>query len=184
MSYADNEDSLPSIIEKQLFEDRVIVFTGDVDDKSIRELIMKLRILERDAPGEEIQIYLTSEGGGCYETLGLYEVCRAISSPVNIHVDGYAFSAALFILATCATGVRTCGRHTSFMYHPGWSCNEGRLDDMAEYTKEFKRSEQIMTRMLAKHTNLSVKEIKTIFNKDFWFGPKQAKEWGIIDEYC
>ena len=45
-------------MEKLFFEKRAIYLWGVVDDKSARDIVSKLLLLDADIPGEEIKLYI------------------------------------------------------------------------------------------------------------------------------
>ncbi|HEV2355430.1 MAG TPA: ATP-dependent Clp protease proteolytic subunit, partial [Puia sp.] len=47
-------------MEKYFFEKRTVELWGPVDDKSAREVVTKLRLLDADKPGEEIKFFINS----------------------------------------------------------------------------------------------------------------------------
>ena len=50
-------------MEKLFFENRSVELWGPVDDKSAREVVTKMRLLEADKPGEEIKFFITAPAG-------------------------------------------------------------------------------------------------------------------------
>ncbi len=47
-------------MEKLFFENRSVELWGPVDDKSAKEVVTKMRLLEADKPGEEIKFFINS----------------------------------------------------------------------------------------------------------------------------
>ena len=45
-------------MEKMFFEKRAIYFWGVVEDKTVRDAVSKLLLLDADKPGEEIKLYI------------------------------------------------------------------------------------------------------------------------------
>ena len=50
-------------LEKYFFEKRSVYLWGVVDDKSAKDIVSKLLLLDADKPGEEIKFYINSPGG-------------------------------------------------------------------------------------------------------------------------
>jgi len=165
--------------EKELYEQRVIIFNDDVYDESINALIKKMLILDFHNDNE-ITILFNTDGGCPYESLQFYDFVRSLRSKVNIHVGGRAFSAGVFIIGCCATGKRTCSEHTSFMYHPSFDEFEGKTKDLLSNAKEVERIEKALDGLMEKHTKL--KEVTKKFDHDIYFNAITAKKWGIVDE--
>ena len=61
------EEAAPSFLNKKMehlfFEKRAIYLWGPVDDKSAKDIVNKLILLEADKPGTEIKFYINSPGG-------------------------------------------------------------------------------------------------------------------------
>ena len=50
-------------LEKLFFDNRSVQLWGVVDDKSAKDVVSKLLLLDADKPGEEIKFYINSPGG-------------------------------------------------------------------------------------------------------------------------
>lgn len=172
-------EDIEETAEKELYEQRIIIFNDDVDWYSINVLIKKIMLLDYHN-SDPITIFFNTDGGCEYESLQLYDFFRSLNSKINIHVGGRAFSAGVFIVACCATGTRTCGEHASFMYHPSHMVVGGNTVDVLSDSEEMKRLEDLMDGLLEKHTNL--KDVTKSFSHNIWFDAKKAKKWGVIDE--
>ena len=61
------EDNAPSFLNRKMeqifFEKRSIYLWGVVDDKSARDIVTKLLLLDADKPGEPIHFYINSPSG-------------------------------------------------------------------------------------------------------------------------
>ncbi len=61
---ADKRDELGMLnkrLEKYFFEKRSVYLWGVVEDKSAREVVSKLLLLDADKPGSEIKFYINSQ---------------------------------------------------------------------------------------------------------------------------
>ena len=70
-------------MEKQFFEKRAVYLWGVVDDKSAKDVVSKLLLLEADKPGTEIKFYINSPGGMVTSGMVIYDTIKMISSPVS-----------------------------------------------------------------------------------------------------
>lgn len=160
---------------------QVIFFSEDVDQESVAKLMKKI-IYYATQGNKDIFIYIDSNGGSVYDILGLYDLCHSIKNKIHIFVQSRAFSAGAFIAACCATGERRCGKNSSFMIHEVSSMAWGKLSDLTIDTKETKRLNDRLIKLLVKHTNLSKEEVKTMTKKDTYFTSKDALKWGFVDQ--
>src|SRR4028119_956887 len=70
-------------LEKYFFQTRAIHMWGVVDDKSAKDVVTKLLLLEADKPGEEIKFFISSPGGSVTSGMVIYDMMKAIKSPVS-----------------------------------------------------------------------------------------------------
>src|SRR5688500_20200313 len=77
----DKRDDLVMLnkrLEKFFFEKRAVHLWGVVDDKSAREIVTKLLLLDADKPGEEVKFYINSTEGMVTRGWERYETMRKI----------------------------------------------------------------------------------------------------------
>ena len=81
------EDNGPSFLNKKMeqifFEKRSIYLWGQVDDKSAKDIVTKLLLLEADKPGAEINFYINSPGGVVTSGMVMFDTMNLIKSPVH-----------------------------------------------------------------------------------------------------
>ena len=70
-------------LEQYFFEKRSVYLWGVVDDKSARDIVSKLLLLDADKPGEEIKFYINSPGGVVTSGMVIYDTMQIIKSPVR-----------------------------------------------------------------------------------------------------
>src|ERR1700712_5571548 len=93
-------------MEKQFFEKRAVYLWGVVEDKSARDVVSKLLLLDSDKPGEEIKFYINSPGGVVTSGMVIYDTIRLISSPVSTICMGLAASMGSILLSVGDKGKR------------------------------------------------------------------------------
>src|SRR3954471_8431200 len=65
-------------LEKYFYQTRSIYLWGIVDDKSAKDIVTKLMLLEADKPGQEIKFYISSPGGSVTSGMVIYDTMRMI----------------------------------------------------------------------------------------------------------
>ncbi|MGZ5189828.1 MAG: ClpP family protease, partial [Flavisolibacter sp.] len=65
-------------LEKYFYQSRSIYLWGIVDDKSAKDIVTKLMLLEADNPGEEIKFFISSPGGSVTSGMVMYDTMRMI----------------------------------------------------------------------------------------------------------
>ena len=68
------------------------------------------------------------------------------------------------------------------MLHQVAGGTEGQATDIEIQAKEILRLKRQMNEILSKNTNQKLEKIEKDTERDFWFGPKEAKEYGLIDK--
>src|SRR5687768_7745002 len=93
-------------LEKYFFQTRSIYLWGIVDDKSAKDIVTKLMLLEADKPGEEIKFFISSPGGSVTSGMVIYDMMKLISSPVSTICMGLAASMGSILLSAGEKGKR------------------------------------------------------------------------------
>ena len=93
-------------MEKLFFEKRAVYLWGVVDDKSAKDIVTKLLLLEADKPGEEIKMYINSPGGVVTSGMVMFDTMQLIKSPVNTICMGLAASMGSILLSAGTKGKR------------------------------------------------------------------------------
>ena len=87
------------LLDDELFSNREIFFTDEVNTSSATLLLKQLMYLDRNGTGEEITLYINSLGGDVISGLAVYDFIRLMKSPVRTVCTGTAASmgAILFL---------------------------------------------------------------------------------------
>jgi ATP-dependent Clp protease protease subunit len=79
-------------LEKYFFDKRSVYLWGVVDDKSARDVVSKLLLLDADKTGQEIKFYINSPGGVVTSGMVIYDTMKMLKSPVTTICMGLAAS--------------------------------------------------------------------------------------------
>ncbi|HMT73694.1 MAG TPA: ATP-dependent Clp protease proteolytic subunit [Chitinophagaceae bacterium] len=171
-------------LEKYFFEKRAIYLWGVVDDKSAKDVVSKLLLLDADKPGEEIKFYINSPGGVVTSGMVMYDTMQMIKSPVSTICMGLAASMGSILLSGGAKGRRFIFPHGEVMIHQpslgGYI--QGVSTDLEIQARQTKRVKEIGAGILAKNCDKSVEQIMKDFDRDYWMDAKEAVEYGIADK--
>lgn len=170
-------------LEKYFFDKRAVYLWGVVDDKSARDVVSKLLLLEADKPGEEIKFYINSPGGVVTSGMVIYDTMQMISSPISTVCMGLAASMGSILLSGGVKGKRLIYPHGEVMIHQpslggyirGVSAD---LEIQAEQTRKVK---EVGAGILARNCGKTVEQIMKDFDRDYWMDARQALEYGIVD---
>lgn len=171
-------------LEKLFFESRSIYLWGVVDDRSSKDVVSKLLLLEADNPGKEIKFYISSPGGSVTSGLVVYDTMRMLKSPVSTICMGLAASMGSILLSAGEKGKRYIFPHGEVMIHqPSLGGHiQGVSADMEIHAEQILRTKNIGAQILAENTGQTVERIKKDFERDYWMDAQKSIEYGIVDK--
>ncbi len=171
-------------LEKYFFEKRSVYLWGVVDDKSAREVVSKLLLLDADKPGEEIKFYINSPGGVVTSGMVMYDTMKMIKSPVSTICMGLAASMGSILLSGGVKGRRFIYPHGEVMIHqPSIGGRiQGVSADLEIQAEQTKRVKEIGAGILAKNCGKTVEQIMKDFDRDYWMDADEAIKYGIVDK--
>jgi ATP-dependent Clp protease protease subunit len=171
-------------LERYFFDKRSVYLWGVVDDKSARDVVSKLLLLDADKPGEEIKFYINSPGGVVTSGMVMYDTMQMIQSPVSTICMGLAASMGSILLSGGVKGKRFIFPHGEVMIHQpslgGYI--QGVSTDLEIQAEQTRRVKEIGAGILAKNCGKTVEQIMRDFDRDYWMDAKQAIEYGIADQ--
>jgi len=171
-------------LEKYFFEKRAVYLWGVVDDKSAKDIVSKLLLLDADKPGEEIKFYINSPGGVVTSGMVMYDTMQMIKSPVSTICMGLAASMGSILLSGGKKGSRYIFPHGEVMIHQpslgGYI--QGVSADLEIQAEQTKRVKEIGAGILAKNCGKTVEQIMKDFDRDYWMDAEGAIKYGIADK--
>ncbi|AEW03194.1 ATP-dependent Clp protease proteolytic subunit [Niastella koreensis GR20-10] len=171
-------------MEKYFFEQRAVYLWGVVEDKTAREVVSKLLLLDADKPGEDIKFFINSPGGVVTSGMVIYDTMRMLKSPVNTICMGLAASMGSILLSAGTKGKRFIYPHGEVMIHQpslgGYM--QGVSADLEIQAKQIKKTKEIGARILAENCGKKFEQVMKDFDRDYWMDAKEAIEYGIVDQ--
>jgi ATP-dependent Clp protease protease subunit len=171
-------------MEKLFFESRSIYLWGIVDDRSSKDVVSKLLLLEADNPGKEIKFFISSPGGSVTSGMVVYDTMRMIKSPVSTICMGLAASMGSILLSAGEKGKRFIYPHGEVMIHqPSLGGHvQGVSADMEIHAEQILRTKNMGAQILAENTGQTIERIKKDFERDYWMDAQKSIEYGIVDK--
>ncbi len=171
-------------LEKLFFESRSIYLWGIVDDRSSKDIVSKLLLLEADNPGKEIRFFISSPGGSVTSGMVVYDTMRLIKSPVSTICMGLAASMGSILLSAGEKGKRFIFPHGEVMIHqPSLGGHiQGVSADMEIHAEQILRTKNMGAQILADNTGQTVERIKKDFERDYWMDAQKSIDYGIVDK--
>jgi ATP-dependent Clp protease protease subunit len=186
---------IPSVIEtsprgerafdiySMLLRERIIFLGTPIDDQIANLVIAQLLYLDREDPDKDIQFYINSPGGSITGGLAIYDTMQLIRAEVATYCIGETASMGTVLLTAGAPGKRYATPHATVHMHQAHTTGiRGQASDVEIWAKELLRENEIIRKILVKHTGQEEERIRRDFDRDFFMSPEQAKDYGIIDE--
>ena len=169
-------------IYSRLLKERIIFLVGAVNDNVATLVTAQLLFLESENPKKEIFFYINSPGGLVTAGLGVYDTMQYIKSPVSTLCIGQASSMGSFLLAAGEKGKRYSLPNSRIMVHQPSAGFQGQATDIEIHANEIMSLKKRLNEIYSKHTGRTVEEIKNALERDKFMTPKEATEFGLIDE--
>jgi ATP-dependent Clp protease protease subunit len=186
---------LPSFVERtsygikemnpynKLFEERIIFLGVQIDDASANDVMAQLLTLEAIDPDRDILIYINSPGGSMTSMMAIYDTMQFIQPPIQTFCIGQAASAAAVLLASGTKGKRAALPNARIMLHqPALESGYGQSSDLEIQAREILRMRTSMENVIALHTGRTPEQVRRDIERDRFFDPHEAKEYGIVDD--
>jgi len=166
-------------------EDSVVYLSGDIDDQSGHEFIVRSRTVLLNRPEEDadkpLTVLLDSGGGDAYSMFSIIDFIESLPIKVNIIARGRAMSAAAMILAS-TTGTRSASKRCSIMVHEGFTMNSGKTSDMRAASAHIENIEKMCNDLLGDKTKKDAKWWSDNTRTDMYLSAEEALDLGLIDE--
>jgi ATP-dependent Clp protease protease subunit len=168
-------------VYNRLLGERIIFLGQQVDDDIANKITAQLLLLAAD-PDKDIYLYINSPGGSVTAGMAIYDTMQFIPNDVVTIGMGMAASMGQFLLTGGTAGKRFALPHTDIMMHQGSAGLGGTVSDIKIQAQYLLRTKKTMTELTAFHSGQPVETILRDADRDRWFTPDEAKEYGLIDE--
>src|ERR1700759_801284 len=169
-------------IHSRLLKERIIFLTGAVYDQVSALICAQLLYLESENPTKDISFYINSPGGVVTSGLAVYDTMQYIRPNISTLVYGQAASAGSLLLMAGQKGKRFSLPNSRIMIHQPSGGAQGQATDIEIHAKEILLTRARLNQMYVKHTGRTIDEIERAMERDKFFSPEEAKEFGLIDE--
>jgi len=165
-----------------LLKERIVFLGTPINDQVSNLIVAQLLFLDRENPEKEIQMYINSPGGEIYPGLAIYDTMQILRAPVSTIAVGWTASLGTVLLAAGHKGRRFALPHSTIHMHPAGGGARGYAPDVEIQYKELKRMQDMLHRILSKHTDQPVEKIAEDFDRDYFMDAPRAVEYGLIDQ--
>jgi ATP-dependent Clp protease, protease subunit len=168
-------------IYSRLLNERIIFLGTPVDDQIANLIVAQLLHLESVDPDKDISLYINSPGGSIYAGLGIYDTMQFIKPDVQTICCGVAMSMGSLLLTGGAKGKRMSLPNSRILIHQPSAGFEGMATDIEIHAREIMKTRARIDEIYAHHTGQSLEQVHTDMERDRFFNPEQAVEYGLID---
>jgi len=181
MRTAGGSMSLNDSVYERLLRERIVVLGQEVNDQIANQISAQLLLLSAEDPKSDITLYINSPGGSVSAGMAIYDTMEWIEPDVSTVAMGLAASMGQFLLSAGARGKRLALPHAQIMMHQpsgGLGGTESDITIRAESMRKLKRQ---LAELIAEHTGQTFERITEDSDRDRWFDPYEALEYGFID---
>jgi ATP-dependent Clp protease protease subunit len=169
-------------IFSRLLKDRIVFLGSAVDDDVANIIIAQFLFLESEDPEKDIQLYINSPGGVVTAGLAIYDTMQHVRSAVSTICIGQAASMGALLLGAGHKGRRYALPNSRIMIHQPLGGARGQATDIEIQAREIRHAKDVITDILVRSTGRPRDDIAKDIERDFFMGPVQAKEYGLIDD--
>jgi ATP-dependent Clp protease protease subunit len=166
---------------RELYEQRVLVLDGALDDDNGTLLATQLIALATDDAASDIALWVHSPGGSVPSMLAIRDVMRLIPCDVSTLALGIAYSAGQFLLSAGARGKRRAMPHARILMHQGSAGIAGTAVDIELQAGDLRHTRDTVLRLVAEDTGQPVERVFEDSLHDRWYTAAEALDYGFID---
>jgi ATP-dependent Clp protease protease subunit len=184
---------VPSVIERtargereydiysRLLNERIVFLGTPVNDQVANLIVAQLLHLESEDPDKDISLYINSPGGSIYAGMAIYDTMQFVKPDVQTMCMGVAMSMGSLLLTGGAQGKRFSLPNSRILIHQPSAGFEGQSTDIEIHMNEILKTRKRMDEIYSKHTGQSEEQVRADMERDRFFKPEQALEYGLID---
>lgn len=166
----------------RLLEDRIVMFTGEVNADSAQLAVAQLLYLASADSTKDITMYINSPGGSVIDGFAVYDTMQFIKPDVSTVVVGMAASMGSILLAGGAKGKRYALPNAEVLIHQPLGGMQGQASDMEIAMRHMSHTKENIIKFLAEHTGKDADIIKNDIDRDNWMTADEALSYGLIDK--
>ncbi len=168
-------------IYSRLLNERIVFLGTPVDDQIANLIVAQFLHLQAEAPDKDISFYINSPGGSVYAGMAIYDTMQYITCDVQTICFGIAMSMGSLLLAGGAPGKRLALPNSRILIHQPSGGFQGQQADIAIHAQEILSLRERLDAIYAKHTGQPVEQLTKDMDRDRFFTPEEAKDYGLID---
>jgi ATP-dependent Clp protease protease subunit len=169
-------------IYSRLLRERVVFVGSPIDDDVANLVVAQLLHLEAEDPEKDIFMYINSPGGVVYSGLAIYDTMQFVKPDVATVCCGVAMSMGSLLLAGGAAGKRSALPNSRILLHQPSGGFQGQATDIQIHAKEALALRRRVEEIYAEHTGRPIDDVSDVLERDRFFTPEQARDYGLVDQ--
>ncbi|HIA04586.1 MAG TPA: ATP-dependent Clp protease proteolytic subunit [Myxococcales bacterium] len=163
---------------------RTVLFSSDVSNRSVSEIVDTLLALEDDDPEKPITILINSPGGSVNDGYALVDIIRFISPQVRVVGAGLVASMGISLLLSVDKEFRFCLPNTRFMLHQPrfMGTVRGTVAELEITASEMLKMKDKSNQEVADATGQTLDKVAKDTARDFWLGSDEALKYGLVTQ--
>lgn len=166
---------------RELYERRVLVLDGALDDDNGTLLMTQLIALATEDPSTDIDLWIHSPGGSVPAMLAIRDIMHTIPNDVSTLVLGIAYSAGQFLLSAGTPGKRRALPNSRVLMHQGSAGIAGTAVDVELQADDLRHTRDTILRLVSEDTGQPVERVFEDSLHDHWYTAEEALDFGFID---
>ncbi len=166
---------------RDLYEQRVLVLDGPLDDDNGTLLSTQLITLATEDPDTDISLWIHSPGGSVPSMLAIRDVMRLVPNDVSTLVLGIAYSAGQFLLSSGHPGKRRALPSSRVLMHQGSAGIAGTAVDIELQADDLRHTRDTVLGCIAQDTGQPIERVFADSLHDHWYTATEARDYGFID---
>ncbi|MBC6439005.1 MAG: ATP-dependent Clp protease proteolytic subunit [Rhodospirillales bacterium] len=162
-----------------LFESRMILLFGEIDEKAARETCGQLIAMSEESD-KPIRLMISSPGGHVESGDAIHDTIRFVSAPVKAIGTGWVASAGAHIYLSAEKDNRYCTPNTRFLLHQPMGGIGGKATEIDIEAREILKMRDRLNRIIAEETGQPIERVAKDTDRNYWMGPEEARDYGIV----
>ena len=158
-----------------------IIFLGTGIDSDVANIVNAelLYLNSISDKTDDIKMFINSPGGSVTDGLAIYDTMNFIDPDVSTYCMGMAASMGSILLSSGTKGKRYSLPHGSVMIHQvSNGIGRSQCADIQIMAEETKKIQDVLYRILSENTGKTFEEIEKDADRDRWFTPEEAINYG------
>ena len=171
-------------IDDALRKSRRILLSGEVSDKSARELVPRFLAMDAEDPEAPITFIINSGGGAISSGFAIFDTIRMLRAPVRTVGAGLVASMGVTLLLSVPKERRLALPNTRFMIHQPLISGTmvAPASDIEISAREMVKLKNHLNLLIAEATGQPLERVQQDTQRDYWMNSPEAMEYGLISQ--